>query len=235
LAEPNDRYRIVKLANGTHSVHSLAYAETFHPVIGPIAEAEALYVRQLRLVERLQKHEGTVVIWDVGLGAAANVIAVLEATRQLQCALQFVSFDNTLRPLQFALQNVPYLDYLAGYEQHLSALLVNNRVEFEREAQAVRWEVHLADFPSLLQQPLARELPKPHVIMFDAFSPAKNPAMWTQPGCSSCWIRSAPGRCRLIPEAQCYGSLFCWRGFSSASAMPVARKKKPRLQPMPWK
>jgi len=181
LAEPNDRYRIVKLANGTHSVHSLAYAETFHPVIGPIAEAEALYVRQLRLVERLQKHEGTVVIWDVGLGAAANVIAVLEATRQLQCALQFVSFDNTLRPLQFALQNVPYLDYLAGYEQHLSALLVNNRVEFEREAQAVRWEVHLADFPSLLQQPLARELPKPHVIMFDAFSPAKNPAMWTQP------------------------------------------------------
>ena len=28
---------------------------------------------------------------------------------------------------------------------------------------------------------MAAGLPKPHAIMFDAFSPAKNPAMWTEP------------------------------------------------------
>ena len=45
-------YILVTLANGVRSVRSLAEAETFHPVIGPVAEAEALYVRQLRLRER---------------------------------------------------------------------------------------------------------------------------------------------------------------------------------------
>jgi len=34
-------YKLVKLACGVHSVHSLAHRETFHPVIGPVAEAEA--------------------------------------------------------------------------------------------------------------------------------------------------------------------------------------------------
>jgi len=171
----------VKLGSGAHSIHALEYAETFHPVIGPIAEAEALYVRQLRLLKRLQAHSGDFVIWDVGLGAAANVIAVLQATRALPCSLRFVSFDHTLAPLEFALQNVQHLGYLAGYEQCLLSLISNHRVSFNRQAQAVHWEVHLSDFPSFLQQPGASQLPKPHAIMFDAFSPAKNPAMWTQP------------------------------------------------------
>src|ERR1700691_2683053 len=98
-------YRIVKLSSGVHSVHSLAERETFHPVIGPVAEAEALYVKQLRLPERLAAHAGEFVIWDVVLGAAANVLAVLRATQAATCPLRMVSFDHTLEPLEFALAN----------------------------------------------------------------------------------------------------------------------------------
>src|SRR5215470_15744393 len=96
-------YRIVRLANGAHSVHSLAEGETFHPVVGPVAEAEALYVRQTRLAERIQQISGDFVVWDVGLGAAANPITVLRATEHLPCSIRIVSFDHTLEPLQFAL------------------------------------------------------------------------------------------------------------------------------------
>lgn len=194
-----EAYRIVKLANGAHSVHSLAHAETFHPVIGPIAEAEALYVRQLRLLETLQKHPGRFVIWDVGLGAAANVIAVIQATRQLRCSLQFVSFDHTLQPLEFALENARYLPYLAGYEPHVRSLLETQHVFFEQAAQTVCWDLHLADFPSLLEQPIAGSLPKPHAIMFDAFSPAKNPAMWTQPLFANLFGLLAPNQPCALP------------------------------------
>ena len=63
-------YKLVRLASGDYSVHSLAHQETFHPVIGPVAEAEALYLKQLRLGDRLKEHKGEFVIWDVGLGAA---------------------------------------------------------------------------------------------------------------------------------------------------------------------
>jgi len=174
-------YKLVRLANGAYSLHSLGHDETFHPVIGPVAEAEALYVNQLQLRERLNHHSGEFVIWDVGLGAAANALTVLRATCGLPCAIRLLSFDHTIKPLEFALSYAAELGYFSGYENHLQELLHAHRVAFADGPQAVDWELHLADFPSLLAQPGARNLPKPHAILFDAFSPAKNPAMWTGP------------------------------------------------------
>ena len=178
-------YKIVRLANGVHSVHSVAHRETFHPVIGPAAEAEALYFKQLRLAERLREHVGEFVIWDVGLGAAANALTVLRATRDLACALRLVSFDNTVEPLQFALNHAETLGYFAGYEPHVRTLAERHSVIFQSARQTVNWTLRLGDFPALLSRSVshlpARALPTPHAILFDAFSPAKNPAMWTLP------------------------------------------------------
>ncbi len=174
-------YRIVKLPSGAHSVHSLAHGETFHPVVGPVTEADALYVRQLRIAERLRNESGEFVLWDIGLGAAANPIAVLRATRDIPSALRILSFDHTLEPLDFALREQQYLSYLEGFETPLRDLLRNGKVQFRNGEQEVRWGVHQADFPTLVAQPEATDFPKPHAIMFDAFSPATNPAMWTQP------------------------------------------------------
>ena len=178
---PSTPYRLVKLANGSYSIHSLAHRETFHPVIGPIAEAEALYVRQLDLQQRLRQHSGEFVIWDVGLGAAANPLTVLRATRDIACTIRLVSFDHTLEPLQFALGHVAELDYLSGYESHLHTLMESRDVSFQLGQQTVAWQLHVTDFPTLLAGSKAKALPPPHAILFDAFSPAKNPAMWTQP------------------------------------------------------
>jgi len=174
-------YKLVQLASGAYSIHSLAYGETFHPVIGPVAEAEALYVHQLHLRDRLTHHSDEFVIWDVGLGAAANALTVLRATRGLPSTIRLLSFDQTTAALEFALQYAAELGYFRGYEHHLQELLCTGRVAFADGPQSVDWELRLADFPSLLERPDVRNLPKPHVILFDAFSPAKNPAMWTEP------------------------------------------------------
>ena len=192
-------YRLVKLASGAHSVHSLAHHETFHPVVGPAAEAGALYVRQLGLVERLRRHEGEFVIWDVGLGAAANPLTVLRAAREVRASICLLSFDHTLEPLKFALAHTRYLTYLAGFEAHLRRLLEAGQVSFSYGHLAVEWEAHLADFPALLTRPAALAFPKPHTILFDAFSPAKNPAMWTQPLFASLYRLLAPNRPCALP------------------------------------
>ncbi len=180
-------------------MHSLAHEETFHPVIGPVAEAEALYVKQLRLLERLEQHRGEFVVWDVGLGAAANAVTVLRHTSTLACSIRLLSFDHTLEPLAFALENVQHLQYLADYEPHLQALLRDHKVEFKSGEQTVSWELHEADFPSLLTMPGARSLAKPHAIMFDAFSPAKNPAMWTEPLFANLFRLLEPSRPCALP------------------------------------
>lgn len=179
-------YQLVRLNNGICSVRSLADAETFHPVVGPVAEAEALYVHQLGLCELLQHHSGEFVIWDVGLGAAANALTVLRATRDIACHIRLVSFDHTLEPLKFALKHASDLGYFGGYESHLQKFIHEHRVTFQDGRQSVNWEFHLGDFPTLLSNSKLKiqDLKlgsAPHAILFDAYSPARNPAMWTLP------------------------------------------------------
>lgn len=169
-----DNYQLVRLKNGTFSVRSKAEGETFHPVVGPVAEAEALYVKQLRLRERIAAHSGEFVIWDVGLGAAANVVTVLRAVADLKCDLSVHSFDYTTEPLAFALRHTQELDYLAGFENDARELIESGH------SRNGNWKLHLGDFPTRLQHPNP-PAPAPHVILFDAFSPAKNPAMWSAP------------------------------------------------------
>ena len=241
-------YKLVQLANGARGIHSLAYGETMHPAIGPTAEAVALYVKQLRLVERIREQAGDFVIWDVGLGAAANALAVLRATRHLACSIRLVSFDDTTEPLQFALNYKEALGYFDGYESQTQLLLEHHHSNFRDAEQRVEWRLQPGDFPAVLvrrlagsparcvdapthtralpgreqqfgrgfsvpllggvrggfrvavrrERPLtdgklpAEELaktsadeieppPAPHAILFDPFSPAKNPGMWTLP------------------------------------------------------
>jgi tRNA U34 5-methylaminomethyl-2-thiouridine-forming methyltransferase MnmC len=179
LPVPDD-YQLVELANGQRTLFSASYGEKMHPGLGPQAEAELLYVRQLRIRERLAEPPGEFVIWDVGLGAAANAIAALRATTDLPGNLRIVSFDNTAEPLEFALKNSAALGYVAGYEEHLENLLRKQKTSFVKGALKVDWEFHLGDFPVRLGEGRGM-VPAPHAIFYDAFSPAKNPAMWTLP------------------------------------------------------
>jgi tRNA U34 5-methylaminomethyl-2-thiouridine-forming methyltransferase MnmC len=198
-------YQLVRLNNGICSVRSLADAETFHPVVGPVAEAQALYVNQLRLRERLQNHAGEFVIWDVGLGAAANALTVLRATRDLACRIRLVSFDHTLAPLEFALRHAADLGYFGGYENRLQEFIRAHRANFQDGAQAVDWEFHLGDFPAWLTSSKLKTnnsklaVPPPHAILFDAYSPARNPAMWTLPLFTDLFQRLDPQRPCALP------------------------------------
>ncbi len=172
-------YRLVKLANGVHSVYSLAFGEKMHPGLGPAAEADALHVRQLKLCERVARYPGEFVIWDVGLGAAANALAVLRATRGLACRLRLVSFDYTAEPLEFALAHQQALGYFNAYTGAARALLERGEAEIEEGARIAKWQLRLVDFTALMAEASAQTLPEPHAILYDPFSPATNPAMWT--------------------------------------------------------
>ena len=174
-------FALVTLANGARSVRSLAHEETFHPVVGPVAEAQAIYLRQMRLIERLRARPTDFVVWDVGLGAAANPVIVLQATRTVPSSIRLLSFDTTVEPLQFALQHADALGYLNGYEETLRQLVESGQCQARHDAQSVHWTLHLGDYPSLLHSPSARTWPAPHAILYDPFSAARNPAMWTLP------------------------------------------------------
>jgi hypothetical protein len=193
-------YQLVRLRNGVPAVHVASYDEKMHPGPGPAAEAEALYVRQLKIRERMQQHAGEFVIWDVGLGAAANALTLFHLTRDLSGPLRVVSFDDTSGPLEFALAHAAQLGYFHDYANTVRDLLAKRSIAFNEGQRRAHWEFHLGDFPARLAS--AREdaratnrgLPPPHAIFFDAFSPAKNPAMWTLPLFTNLFHQLDPSR-----------------------------------------
>lgn len=192
-------YEIIQLRNGAHSVRSQAHGEVMHPGLGPAAEARALYVEQTGLLERLRGHAGEFVVWDVGLGAAANALAVLHATKNTGATLRLVSFENTLQPLRLALANAETLGYFGGYEGTVEELLERGVAEIHAHGPSMKWQLHTGDFPSLLAGAGSASWPKPHLIFYDPWSPAKNPAMWTAPVFASLFGRLDPQRACMLP------------------------------------
>lgn len=138
-----------------------------------MAEAVALHVRQQRLVERATKMNGKFVIWDVGLGAAANAIAAIEALTSPANAcpgVEIYSFDLIADPLRFALAHAADLGYLVPHVAAVQVLLA----EGEWVQSNIRWRFHPGDFRETM---LAA--PSPHAILYDPYSPQSNPGMWT--------------------------------------------------------
>jgi tRNA U34 5-methylaminomethyl-2-thiouridine-forming methyltransferase MnmC len=168
----DDTFDLVTVASGARSLRSRTHGETFHPVIGPMAEARSLHVAQQRLVERASATPGRFVIWDVGLGAAANAVAALEAFQPVanDCAVELHSFDHTLAPLRFALEHAGALGYLAPFRESIESLLMHG----EATCGCVRWLLHVGDF-----RKSNAAAPAPHAVLFDPYSPRANPELWT--------------------------------------------------------
>ncbi|MBI3543302.1 MAG: hypothetical protein HY075_08540 [Deltaproteobacteria bacterium] len=167
-------FELVTLKSGIKSLRALKNLETFHPVTGPRMEAGILHVRQPRLFERAAASAPPFVIWDVGFGAAANVLTAIEALRESTAEIEIHSFDHTIAPIKFALKHSSELGYLVPHESDLRSLLHLRDITLR---PGLRWRLHLSDFGELLAS--ATPLPSPHAIFYDPYSPSGNPEMWS--------------------------------------------------------
>lgn len=180
-------FSIVPLKNGGYSLRSLEFGETFHPGTGPATEARILHVEQQRLIERVATHaaggvrgesEGPFIIWDVGLGAAANAVAAIDALSLGTGAgvkdfpVEIHSFDRTIAPLEFTLSHPTELSYLVPHAERVLELMGRGNTRF---GSSGRWIFHTGDFRSTMMR---EGLPAPHAIFYDPYSPTGNGDMW---------------------------------------------------------
>ena len=78
-------YEIHQGPGGFNSVRQISSGEVMHSINRPEEEAERLYIGQSQLAARLAAPEARndeLVIWDVGLGAGSNAMAVLRCFEQ---------------------------------------------------------------------------------------------------------------------------------------------------------
>lgn len=203
MSSGDHEFDLVTVASGARSLRSREHGETFHPVVGPMTEARGLHVVQQRLVERACATEGPFVVWDAGLGAAANAIAVIEAFHPFpeRVAVELHSFDVTTAPLEFALENAGELEYVAPHRTTIERLLANG----ETADGCVRWFLYRGDFRALMT-----DAPAPHAILYDPYSPRANPELWALEHFTAL-------AARLIPSRGCL-----WSNYTRSTAVRVA-------------
>lgn len=169
-------FEIVTTTAGAVSIRNNVVNEIMHNPVGPWVEANALYIEQSELARRLGENlSDEFVIFDVGLGAAANALAALHCIRQAQAQgrcrpVRLVSFEIDLDLLRFALQHAHEFEHFKGYETMLAELLEKS---YWSEPGLI-WELRTGDFLQLIET----EPHKAHLIFYDPYSPKKNKDMW---------------------------------------------------------
>lgn len=170
-------FEIVTTTAGAVSIRNNVVNEIMHNPVGPWAEANALYIEQSRLSERLQQDTAReLVIFDVGLGAAANALAVLHCLQRTAKIAQtrpvrLISFERDLELLKFALLHADQFAHFKGFETAIQTLLDTGCWQ----APGVDWQLRHGDFLELIQH----ETEPAHLVFFDPYSPTVNFEMWT--------------------------------------------------------
>jgi queuine tRNA-ribosyltransferase len=162
-------HEVVRTSGGALAIRSLDAGEVMHPGVGPLVEAEALYVRQSRLVHRLR--EGHVVLFDVGLGAGSNALAARAAAEASGGRLELVSFERDLGALRLALEQGSAFGFDGESAEAARALLERGRYQ----GAHTTWRLERGD----VLEALAHQMVAADVIFWDPFSPRVNPELWT--------------------------------------------------------
>jgi queuine tRNA-ribosyltransferase len=185
-------HEVVRTRGGALAMRSCDAGEVMHPGVGPLAEAEALYVKQSRLGERLRSATAPLVLFDVGLGAASNAIAARaesEAAPKEAARLYLVSFERDLGALTLALEHGAAFGLQGEPGQAARSLVECGRHDSAR----TRWQLRHGD----LVDCLAREPERADLVFWDPFSPRANPSLWTVAAFAAL-RRAAGARCTLV-------------------------------------
>lgn len=165
-------FEIVHTKTGAISIRNRVVNEIMHNPVGPWAEANALYIDQSRFRERIREPSADpLVVFDVGLGAAANALAALACLKDARRPLHLVSFEKDLELLRFALAHADCFEHFRGFEEAIQSLLRDS----VWIGDGVRWELRHGDF----LESIAVEPTRAHLIFYDPYSPKMNEEMWT--------------------------------------------------------
>jgi queuine tRNA-ribosyltransferase len=180
---------VVTTRSGARAIRDRATGELMHPVVGPVVEAEHLYVVPSRLVARLGSDErAPLVLLDVGLGAGSNAIAAWKAAtvaRGRQLAI--VSFDRTTEAMELALagENAAAFGFDGAAGEAARALLARGAHTSPR----VDWRFVRGDLPAALEDAAC---PPADIVFWDPFSPKANPSLWTASAFAALRARCGP-------------------------------------------
>jgi queuine tRNA-ribosyltransferase len=220
-------YEVHIAMEGFASIRHCSSGEIMHSRNEPMEEAELLYTGQAILSERVREVDHAVVggaieplvIWDVGLGAAANAMAAIRCFEEAAAhgpvrPMRIFSFENDMDSLELAFRNSDKFQYL----RHSAPAWILREGRWQsREHAGLYWELVKGDFVQTVLQ--AQE--PPEVIFYDMFSRKTCADQWTLANFENLY-RACRGRAASLFTYSCSTAT---RGSLLAAGFHVARGK----------
>ena len=178
--DASKNFRILSHANGTATLVDAENDQAMHSRIGPSLEARLVYADRARVEERLVDGRSAQVLYDVGMGTGANVVATLERIRAKAGAcgrLEVFSFESKPDGLRVALEHLDAFPILIDWVPHLRELLAKSETAFRVGDVEVRWRLVVGDFRERIA-----DAPAPDTIFYDFYSPKVVPELWSLEG-----------------------------------------------------
>ncbi|MEP6956663.1 MAG: tRNA-guanine transglycosylase, partial [Chthoniobacterales bacterium] len=176
-------YEVHTAWEGFGSIRQISSGEIMHMRTPPMEEARQLYVEQARLAERLQEADAEpLVIWDVGLGAAANAMAAVQCYEALAVMgpirdirpMRLISFENDLDSLRLALLHNNTFPYLRHGGPRA---ILEKGMWRSKQHPGLEWQLLRGEFLQTMHHAPAA----PDVIFYDMFSSKTSTEAWTLP------------------------------------------------------
>ncbi|HEY5793237.1 MAG TPA: tRNA-guanine transglycosylase, partial [Chthoniobacterales bacterium] len=172
-------YEIHTAREGFASILHVSSGEIMHSRTPPMDEARRLYIEQSRLAERVRPEAGAepLVVWDVGLGAAANAMGAILCYEAQAAAgpvrpMRIVSFENDLDSLRLAFKHNDRFPYL----RHGGPAGILKQGHWQSKTHpGLSWTLIPGSFPETLAQADSA----PEVIFYDMFSSKTHGEAWT--------------------------------------------------------
>lgn len=172
--------RIVTTKDGSKSLHSERFDETYHSGQGALTESRMLFLEASGIAARLQAGVATTVT-ELGFGTGLSFFLAADAATTHGTPLTFVSFELELPPAELiaglgyeaALAHPEVLSAFLEWRQHLPQ--VDGVVEFRYGVATL-----ILVFGDLVEEVPRYPFGEVHAVLLDAFSPRTNPEPWQE-------------------------------------------------------
>lgn len=155
---PSQDYRFVETEDGSQTLFSERFGEACHSTTGAKSETLLHYIHGCEITEKAKKE--TLSILEVGFGLGVGLITTWEMTKDLPAQVQFLSLE--IDPALVTWFHEEYKDH---------PLFKDPKFKFE---------ILIGDARTELPEYVKKKNPSWDAIYQDAFSPKRNPVLWTK-------------------------------------------------------
>lgn len=169
--------RIIKTADGSHTIRSKEYDVTYHSIFGALEESIHVFI-SAGLYYKFKEGKRSISIFEMGFGTGLNAILTFLEARNLNIEIDYCTVEK--HPLSSSeISNLKYPETLALSHEDHQVYSEMHRIESgvtKKLSSNFQFTKQIDDINNMRLSPNSFD-----VIYFDAFAPSAQSILWETP------------------------------------------------------